>query len=230
MMQAYLGPLSPQRLQCLGCGVQYRVQDGFPVVLPEGQASSDEQDQALVSAMLAVPDGALQALLRAQVAGLRPPILDMGCGIQDWDRPEVVGLDPRLAFLRQRGGRGVVGDAQDPPFEPESFSAVCLLNVLDSVPNPVLVLAWADALLARGGELLLAMPFAWHAVVPERLRFDWDTLVASLEGRSQAMGLRFRYAVHSQWRDVGWLGAGAGEPEFRVQVLQATKGPPPTQL
>ena len=230
MIQACLGPLSPDWLQCLGCGARYRVQDGFPVVLPEGRASSDHQDQALVSAMQAVPVGALQCLLRAQVALLRPPILDMGCGIQNWGRPEVVGLDPRLAFLQQRGGRGVVGDAQDPPFKPESFSSVCLLNVLDSVPNPLLVLAWADALLARGGELLLAMPFAWHAVVPERLRFDWDILVASLEGRSQAMGLRLRYAVHSQWRDVGWSGAGAGQPEFRVQVLQATKGPPPTQL
>lgn len=229
MMQAFLGPLSSQGLQCLGCGAQYSIESGFPVVLPVGQASTDDLDQALVSAMKSVPDGPLQALLRGRVASLRPPILDMGCGIQDWGRPEVVGLDPRLAFLQHRGGRGVVGDAQDPPFAPESFSAVCLLNVLDSVPNPVLVLAWADALLIRGGELLLAMPFAWHEVVPERLRFDWATLVASLEGRSQAMGLRLRYAVHSQWRDVRWPGAGVGEPEFQVQVLQATKGPTPTE-
>lgn len=229
MMQAFLAPLGPDHLQCLGCGALYPVLGGVPVVLPLGQTHTDDEDHALVQGMQGVPDGPLQALLRDQVASLRPPILDMGCGIQGWGRPEVVGLDARLALLKQRGGRGVVGDAQEPPFAPESFSAVCLFNVLDSVPNPLLVLAWADALLVQGGQLLVAMPFAWHAVVPQRLRFDWDTLVACLEGRSRAMGLHLRYAVDSQWRDVRWQGAGAGEPEFLVQVLRATKGPPPAQ-
>ena len=230
MMQAFLGPLSPERLRCLGCGAQYPIVQGLPVVLPLGMSHSDERDQDLVSAMEAVPAGPLQALIREELASLRPPILDMGCGIQGWGRAEIIGLDARLSFLQHRGGLGVVGDAQDPPFAPESFSAVCLLNLLDCVPNPLLVLAWADALLVPGGELLLAMPFAWHEVVPERLRFDWDTLVACLEGRSQAMGLRLRYAVHSQWRDVSWPGRGEGQAPFAVQVLRATKGPPPTAL
>ncbi len=228
MMQAFLGPLSPEHLRCLGCGTAYAIVHGFPVVLPVGVPHADAQDEALVRAMEGLPACPLQALLREQVASLRPPVLDMGCGIQDWGRPDILGLDARLSFLKRRGGPGVVGDAQDPPFAPESFSAVCLFNLLDSVPNPVLVLAWADALLVPGGELLVAMPFAWSDVVPERLRFDWDTLVACLEGRSQAMGLRLRYAVHSQWRDVAWSGRGQGEPAFAVQVLRATKGPPPT--
>lgn len=227
MMQAKVGPLSPGRLRCLGCGAQFPIQGGYPVVLPAGMSHGDDQDQALVEAMRAIPDGPLQVLIRAQVASLRPPILDLGCGIQDWGRPEVRGLDARLALLQARGGAGLVGDAQDPPFAPETFSAVLLLNLLDCVPNPLAVLAWADALLVPGGELLLAMPFAWHDCVPQRLRFDWDTLVAALEGRSQAMGLRLRYAVHSQWRDLAWPKGGEGEAPFQVQVLRATKGPAP---
>ena len=228
MMQAFLGPLSPEHLQCLGCGAAYPILEGVPVVLPLGLPHTDELDDALLSAMQSLPGSPLETLLREQVASLRPPILDMGCGIQDWGLPEILGLDARLSFLKKRGGRGVVGDAQDPPFAPESFSAVCLFNLLDCVSNPLLVLAWADALLVPGGELLVAMPFAWAPVVPERLRFDWETLVACLEGRSQAMGLALRYAVHSQWRDVAWPGRGEGQPEFAVQVLRATKGPPPT--
>lgn len=231
MMQAFLAPAGAAGLRCLGCAAVFPVVDGVPVLLPQAQTPvGDALDPDLIAGMKRAQAGPLQALLTERVASLRPPVLDLGCGTQDWGRPEVLGLDPRLPLLQARGGSCVVADAHEPPLAPESFSAVCALNLLDCVKNPVLVLAWADALLVQGGELLIAMPFAWHEVVPERLRFDWEMLVASLEGRSDALGLRLRYAVHSQWRDVAWPVEGPGRPSIPVQVLQATKGPTPGAL
>ena len=66
----------------------------------------------------------------------------------------------------------VCADALDPPLVPESFQRVAALNVLDSVPDPAQLLSVADGLLAPGGELILACPYAFQTgIVEEDARF-----------------------------------------------------------
>lgn len=77
---------------------------------------------------------------------------------------------PRLSPAEGRRVRVVAGDALDPPFRAGSFSLVAALNVLDTVRDPILLLAQLDALLAPGGLLVLGQPFHLepHAQDPEK--------------------------------------------------------------
>lgn len=57
----------------------------------------------------------------------------------------------------------MVADALDPPFQAGAFSRIAALNLLDNVTQPLLLLQQLDALLAGGGHLILASPYAWRA-------------------------------------------------------------------
>lgn len=194
-----LSHLSPEGdwLRCLGCGQRHPVVDGLPLVLRAGLElqAEPELDAQLVELMRASSSGPLHAWLTQTITSLAGQVLDLGCGVQAWGRSDVVGLDLRAGLLRARGGVGVIADAADPPFPPESFDAVLLVNLLDCVPNPQLVLAQADALLRPGGVLLISLPFAWDPVVPLERRFEWGTLRAALEGDRNALGMRFGYTL-----------------------------------
>jgi SAM-dependent methyltransferase/uncharacterized protein YbaR (Trm112 family) len=59
----------------------------------------------------------------------------------------------------------VCGDALDPPLVPGAFDRVVALNLIDSVASPRQLLAVADGLCRRGGELILSSPYAWQSSV-----------------------------------------------------------------
>ena len=80
--------------------------------------------------------------------------------------------------------RFVCGNLLDPPFEPQSFDLVALVNVLDAVPYPAVALSQAGALLAPGGHLLFASPDSWNVATTSPSRWlatteaGWDKVFA----------------------------------------------------
>ncbi|MSP92795.1 MAG: methyltransferase domain-containing protein [Myxococcales bacterium] len=67
----------------------------------------------------------------------------------------------------------VCGTALDPPFRADTFAAIVAINVVDSVPDPWLLLQQAEAMLVDGGVLLLAAPWNWtDSVTPPACRLD----------------------------------------------------------
>ncbi len=68
----------------------------------------------------------------------------------DWLLPPVDGV---FACL---------GDALEPPVVPGVADVVVALNLLDNVPDPLVLLTALDAMLKPGGLLILASPFAWR--------------------------------------------------------------------
>ncbi len=91
-------------------------------------------------------------------------------------------------------------NALDPPFEPSSFDVVTLVNILDAVPYPAVLLRQAVALLRPGGRLLFASPDSWNGgtTPPSRwLALDeagWDGVfvAAGLETLAQIDDLEWR--------------------------------------
>ena len=79
----------------------------------------------------------------------------------------------------------VAANALDPPFAAESFDAAVLVNVLDAVPFPAVLLRQAVALVPRGGSIIFASPDAWAApLIPKErwLAIDesgWDAVFRS---------------------------------------------------
>lgn len=59
----------------------------------------------------------------------------------------------------------VCGDALDPPVIAGMYHRVVALGLLDSVAHPRQLLTVMDALCVRGGELILACPYAWQSNV-----------------------------------------------------------------
>jgi SAM-dependent methyltransferase len=140
--------------------------------------------------------GQLPERVRDLVAGFEGQILDLGCGPGLHDRSDVVGLELNFALARAFPGRGVIGDAANPPFLAHAFDAVLALNLLDSVPDPRTVLGQADALLCPGGTLVLACPYAWDpSLTPREAQFSGPELLATLAGDPGRLGLSLRYEL-----------------------------------
>lgn len=211
----------PEGWGCRACGRRHPVLEGVPIVLRDLDAWLD-QELASVVARPDLPDwlrvgtlerdarvmrsplpSPLQERVRDLVSRFEGDIVDLGCGLGLHGDARVLGLDLSLPVARAFVGRGMVADAADPPFAPESFDAVLLLNLLDSCRNPRLVLAQADALLRPGGTLLISCPFAWSEATPRSRRFTAEQLTRCLEGSGE-LGLRLAYTIHEQselpWR------------------------------
>ena len=59
----------------------------------------------------------------------------------------------------------LVADALDPPFGPYDFDRVAALNLLDNVDVPTILLGQMDALLEKGGQMILASPYEWRSAI-----------------------------------------------------------------
>lgn len=67
----------------------------------------------------------------------------------------------------------VAGNALDPPFRAGTFALVVAFNLLDSVPDPFVLLQQCEALLQVGGVLVLSSPYHWQAhVTPPSHQLD----------------------------------------------------------
>ncbi len=114
----------------------------------------------------------------------------------------------------------MVGDAADPPFLAGAFRSVLLLNLLDSVRSPRIVLGQADALLAEGGWLVIACAFAFRDdLTPHGERFGpWDLLDA-LRGRGGRLALPLEHRVVRVDDDLAWTLRPSERTLHRHRVL-----------
>lgn len=94
-------------------------------------------------------------------------VLDIGCA-DGWVRRtlradcEYVGLDYPVTVRAMYGTRpDVFADAARLPFGDATFQTITLLEVLEHVTYPDLVLSEAHRVLVPGGTLLLSMPFLY---------------------------------------------------------------------
>ncbi len=104
-------------------------------------------------------------------------ILDLGCGdglyahlLAIGGQNAVVGIDPEQAAIEQayanikafdypnKMPEFVMGNAEHMPFDDETFQVVYMFDVIEHLPNPVLVLREAKRVLAKGGRLLISTP------------------------------------------------------------------------
>lgn len=92
-----------------------------------------------------------------------------------------------------------IADALALPFQPETFSLVVAMNVLDCVASPIQALGAIDGVLTRDGHCILATPF------------DWSASATPIEGW---------IGGHSQ------RGPDGGAPEKRLQALLADGASP----
>jgi SAM-dependent methyltransferase len=68
------------------------------------------------------------------------------------------GVDPAAVLP-------IAADATDPPFRAGRFPLIAAYNLLDNVPDPVLLLRQAHGMLAPGGALVLSSPYDWSGRV-----------------------------------------------------------------
>jgi SAM-dependent methyltransferase len=150
------------------------------------------------------------------VSGLGGRVLDLCCGVGWHDRADAVGIDLDWVLLARFPGHRVLGDSLDPPLVGGSFDNVLLLGAVDSVRDPWLLLAQADALLAPGGRLLVATPFAWlDEVTPPQKQLDEALLVGFFERRD--------YRLHRAERAWPLRRDARNHAVHRCLVLEATK-------
>lgn len=123
--------------------------------------------------------------LKAELAGARGVVLDVGAGAQPY-RPLVPAaatyraIDSVLA--REAFGYDVPDteyfEGERWPVEDASVDLVLATETLEHIPDPAVFLAEARRVLRPGGELLLTVPFAarWHYVPHDYWRFTPSSL------------------------------------------------------
>jgi SAM-dependent methyltransferase len=138
--------------------------------------------------------------------------------------------DAQIVPRRSPPARGritlVAADALDPPLVPRAFDRVLAANLLDAVARPLGLLLVLDGLVAPGGELILATPYAWtSAVVDERERFgDADPAAALRRRLTDGEGLSARYVIEDE-RELRWTlrRDARSHVSYRTHVLRARK-------
>lgn len=96
---------------------------------------------------------------------LSGPVLDVGCGTKPYRElfgaEAYVGLDIDSPSSRERGIADALYDGGRFPFEDAQFRGVLCNQVLEHVFDPPRFLGEIRRVLARGGVMLLTVPFVW---------------------------------------------------------------------
>ena len=126
-------------------------------------------------------------IMARYVSTVRPRMLDVGCSTgfvveaareRGWD---AVGLDLNPSAVEYGKGRGLDLRAvalEDAGFEPASFDAVCLFDVLEHLIDPVRALRACARLVRRGGIVFLYVPnydSASRLLMGQDAHFIWPT-------------------------------------------------------
>jgi SAM-dependent methyltransferase len=112
------------------------------------------------------------------------PFLDLGCGGRPY-RPfcpaGTVGAD--VSQNATGSVDVIITPAQRLPFDSSSFAGVLCAQVLEHVPDPVMLLDEICRILRHGGQLILTCPFVWelHEEPHDYLRFTKYWLAQNLE-------------------------------------------------
>lgn len=118
--------------------------------------------------------------MRVAVTHAHGDLLDIGCGLRPYQSlfaPHVrryIGMD-----YPPQGGDGsqidadVYGDSQQLPFRDASVDIALSTQVLEHLPEPLVMLHEAHRVLRPGGKLLLTAPFVWgeHEVPRDYYRY-----------------------------------------------------------
>ena len=118
----------------------------------------------------------------------------------------------------------VCGDALDPPLISGLYGRVVALNVLDAVRQPHQLLAVMDGLCARGGEVILASPYAWQSgFVDEDARFGGAEPAAALVELLRR-GLSVPYVIEEE-AELGWTlrRDARGTASYCIHYVRARK-------
>jgi len=130
---------------------------------------------------------ALWREIAAVSSSLDGPLLDVGCGTKPYRSLFAagiyVGLDIDNAHCRALGIADVFYDGGKFPFEDAQFQSVLCNQVLEHVFNPSDFLGEIWRVLAKGGTLLLTVPFVWdeHEQPFDYARYSSFGLKALLE-------------------------------------------------
>jgi uncharacterized protein YbaR (Trm112 family) len=138
--------------------------------------------------------------------------------------PAAIAAGPSVPAV---GRHLLCSDVLDPPLLPEAFDRVVALNMLDSVPHPMQLLAVIDGLCAPGGEIILASPYQWQSsVMAEHERFGGADPAAAVAGiLSGGHGLRRTYTVEDE-AEIPWTlrRDARSSVTYRTHYVRARKG------
>lgn len=94
-------------------------------------------------------------------------LLDVGCGNQNLraqlhNRVEYIGLDyPATTGLGYAGKPHILADGQQLPFADKTFDSVCLLDVLEHIPQPEKAFSEAVRVTRHQGKIYWQTPFIY---------------------------------------------------------------------
>ena len=223
-------------LVCPRCSAEYPVVDGTPVVLRDVDAWLEQELSSVLcrkdlsgpvmdrllkagtryrrdrrrEAVYTASEGSLHAWIRRCLEEEEGPVADLGCGMADRGRRDILGVDLCWHLLQKYPGRRLAADIVDPPFAAETFGCLVLANVLDSCRDPWILLQQANALLRPGGRLLLSTPFAWDdSVTPPAKQLNEGQLLSFLS--------RAGYRVEAGEED--WILRGSERTSTRHSCL-----------
>ena len=126
----------------------------------------------------------------------------------------------------------LLADALNPPLQAASFDCIAALNLLDNVEVPLILIGQMDALLRRGGRLILSSPYEWRSELSEPIEWlendeqDAATLVRAILCENRLPQMQLAYKLVQEQAGIPWV-LRQHERAWRlflVHLLTAQKG------